>query len=127
VLAEHQRWIDKISQQALSDSRIKGAILFGSAVHSECYRDIDIALFVSSTCNNEQCFQIRIEFLKRIPDIFDIQIFNILPVAIRHEILKGDVIFAESEAYELAYQCIKEYEDFQKYRDLYREAYLHAD
>ena len=91
---------------------------------SENFRDIDIALFGSPNLSSKVFFQLRIEYLKEVPEFFDIKIFNLLPVAIQHEVLQGRVIFAEEVAYDLAYRSIQEYEDFVKYRDQYREAYL---
>lgn len=119
-----KKWTSLIHKKAKADPNIHGMILYGSSLQSKNFRDIDIALFGSHNLSSKDFFQLRIEYLKEVPEFFDIQIFNLLPVAIQHEVLQGKVIFAEDVAYDLAYRSIQEYEDFVKYRDQYREAYL---
>ncbi|MHA1765377.1 MAG: hypothetical protein ACTSVK_03860 [Promethearchaeota archaeon] len=122
-----EKWISLIHKKAKEDPKIQGMIWYGSSLESDFFRDIDIALFGSPNLSSQELFQLRIEYLKDIPDFFDIQIFNLLPVAVQHEVLKGKVIFVENFAYELAYRSIQEFEDFEKYLEEYRDAYLNVN
>ena len=121
------KWITLIHKKAQADPRVNGMMIYGSFLHSSNYRDIDIALFVTPQFSDTQSYNLRLEYLKEVPEYIDLHIFNMLPVAIQHEILQGKVIFAKEETYDLAYLSIQEYEDFVKYRNQYREAYLSAD
>ena len=122
-----EKWIILIHKKALADPRVNGMMIYGSSLHSSNFRDIDIALFVTPPFSENQCYNLRLEYLKEVPEYFDLHIFNLLPVAIQHGVLQGKVIFAEDEMYDLVYHSIQEYEDFVKYREQYREAYLSAD
>ncbi|MHA1612741.1 MAG: nucleotidyltransferase domain-containing protein [Promethearchaeota archaeon] len=126
-MKEDEKWLSLIQNKAIKDPRVKGMMIYGSSLHSPNFRDIDIALFLSPDLSSSQSFQLRLDFLKEVPDYFDIKIFNLLPVSIQQEVLKGKVIFTEEMMYDLVYQSIQEYEDFIQYQDQYKEAYLRAN
>jgi predicted nucleotidyltransferase len=106
------------------DPDIVGIMLYGSYINGTPFRDIDIALFLKSGLSSKEMTKKRIIYLKDAPDIFDIQIFNLLPLTVQKEILSGKVLYETEQMYDFAYQTIREYEDFEKYIIQYRESAL---
>ncbi len=90
------------------------AILYGSSLgnyHLE-KSDIDICLFIDA--EKEDLSKIRLELLKKFNDRLDIQIFQLLPLYVQTEVLKGKVLYVRNEErlYEIANKTIEEYEEF---------------
>ena len=56
----------------------------------------------------------RMHILGRVPDTFDIQIFEHLPLFVQVEVFKGEVLYVanEDELYDLALKISREYEFF---------------
>ena len=94
-------------------NKVKFVILFGS--FSQCRQnklsDIDFAVYFDGT--PKERFKFRLKLLSKLPDDFDIQIFQDLPLYVRIEVLKGKLIYASDEtfAYDIAYETLKRYED----------------
>lgn len=116
--------IARITEQARQDERIAGLMIYGSYLKSSIFHDIDIALFIVPGISVKNMVKIRIEYLKECPDIFDIQILNLLPLVVQKEILSGKVLYETTAMYDIATQIIREYEDFEKYLIQYRERIL---
>ena len=74
--------------------------------------DIDICLYIDDEKKNLSI--IRLELLKKINDNFDIQMFQLLPLYVQIEVLKGKILYVKDEdrIYEIANETIDEYEDF---------------
>jgi uncharacterized protein YutE (UPF0331/DUF86 family) len=54
--------------------------------------------------------------LKELPDEYDVQIFQQLPLYVRKEVLKGKPLYVrDNEIYDIAYRTINEYEDYRPY------------
>jgi hypothetical protein len=55
--------------------------------------------------------------LSRLPSNFDVQIFQLLPLFVRKEVLKGKLIFAKDEGfvYEKVYETLEDFESFEPY------------
>ncbi len=104
------------------DKQIIAVLLFGSYITNRPYaRDIDICLVLDKKYSNKEMTEKRIKYYGSLPDKFDIQIFQQLPLYIRKRILEhGKVIFCndEDKLYGIAYATIKEYDQFRsKYID----------
>ena len=93
---------------------VRFLILYGSMADetADACSDIDIAL--SCDLPGVEAERFRMFLMGRVPDTFDIHIFEHLPLYIRIEVLKGDVLFVkdEDELYDTAYRTIREYELF---------------
>ena len=98
--------------------KVRFIILYGSAVEgiTRAESDIDLCIDIDTETDYE-CSKFRLKVLSELPDIFDVQIFDQLPLYVKKEVLKGKVIFCRDEEYlyETALLTIKEFEDF-KYR-----------
>jgi hypothetical protein len=97
--------------------KVKFIFLYGSHAENKQNKlsDIDFAVYYEG--NARERFKFRLKLLTKLPDNFDVQIFQDLPLYVRKEVLKGKLIYAKNLtfAYEVAYQTIKAFEDFKKY------------
>ena len=116
--AQIENTIEEIAIFAQTDDSITGIILYGSYNQNEYFEDIDIALAFHDT-PKQIMFSKRIEFSSKFPDFFDFQVLNLLPLAVQKEVLEGRVLYETRSLYDLAYQIIREFEDFEKYRIQY--------
>ena len=108
-----QTFIEKI--KTIPDfHHIRFVILYGSVAEgkSDAQSDIDIA--ISTDLSDIQAERMRMHILGRVPDIFDVHIFEHLPLYIQINVLKGTVLYVRDEdvLYDCAYHTIREYELF---------------
>lgn len=101
----------------LGGDRVRFVILFGSHARGEARKDSDVDLCVYYKGTRREAFEFRMRVLGELPDNYDVQIFSLLPFFVRKECLKGLVLFCRDETflYDLAYETIKEWEDFKRY------------
>ncbi len=112
-------FLDYITEKAKKDAEIIGVILFGSYLRGNSFNDVDIVLVGKSELTKDTMYQKRINYMKELPMKFDVQIFQLLPLRLRKEVLSGQVLYDTCELYDLAYETIKEYDHFKKYLDDY--------
>lgn len=97
--------------------RVKFVILFGSQSIGKANKmsDYDFAVYYDG--NSKERFRFRIKFGAKLPDDFDVQIFQDLSIYIQKEVLKGKIIYAKDTGfvYDIAYETIKRFEEFKKY------------
>ncbi len=97
-------------------SQIEFIVLYGSALSNSYLKDsdIDICIYLSNKKNRKEFVEFRLELLKKIEENFDIQIFQLLPIYVQIEVLKGEILYVKDldKMYEIAYNTIEEYEDF---------------
>ena len=93
---------------------IRFIVLYGSVALQTDDSGSDIDIAISCDYHDLEAEQLRLYILGRSPDIFDIHIFEHLPLYIRSDVLKGMVVFVrdEDELYDAAYRTIREYELF---------------
>lgn len=123
-----QKNLSKIIEIAKKDKRIIAIALFGSYITNRRYaRDIDVCLILDKTYNYKEVSIILSPYFKEInTDVFDINIFNQLPIYIRKKILKESKIIytrkdKEDLLYEIAFSTIKEFSDYAKLYYMYLE------
>ncbi|MEE9378346.1 MAG: nucleotidyltransferase domain-containing protein [Candidatus Lokiarchaeia archaeon] len=95
-------------------SKIEFVILYGSSLSSYHLDDSDIDLCLYIDEEKKVLSRIRLELLKMFNEQLDIQIFQLLPLYVQIEVLKGKVLYVKEEdrLYEIANETIEEYEDF---------------
>ena len=132
-----------IVNKAKKDKDVLAVAVFGSYVRQEKHRDIDICLILQEkrtdadqrreaskrtgvkTRNNLEMSKKKLEYMKIAGNRIDIQVFQQLPLYIRHRVLKeGKIIFCKNKGklYDVAIGFIKEYEDFKPIYNSYLEA-----
>ncbi len=98
-------------------NRVKFIFLFGSYSQGKQNKmsDIDFAVYYEG--DKDKRFKFRLKLSTKLPDEYDIQIFQDLPIFVRNEILKGRLIYKTSIAFasDKAYETIKEFDNFKKY------------
>ena len=101
--------------------KVKFIFLFGSVVFNKQnkFSDIDIAIFYDG--DEKERFEFRKKALGNLPEKYDLQIFQDLPVYLRINILKGKVIYCPNKdfLYFIAYETIKQFGSLKKYLNDY--------
>jgi len=104
-------------------NKVRFIFLFGSYSNNQQNKisDIDFAVFYNG--NNIERFKFRKKLLGNLPNKFDVQIFQDLPLFVRINVLKGKLIYFKDETfvYDKAYETIKKFEDLKKYYEDYIE------
>lgn len=98
--------------------KVKFIILYGSAVEGQVKEgsDIDICIYYDGSL--EEASEFRLKVLSELfDDLYDVQIFQQLPLYVRVEVLKGKVVYCKDRnfLYKVAMKTIKDFEEF-KYR-----------
>lgn len=95
-------------------SKIEFIILYGSSLSSYHLEDsdIDICFFINE--ERKKLSEIRLGLLKKFNGNIDIQIFQLLPLYVQIEVLKGEILYKKNEdrLYEIANETLDEYEEF---------------
>jgi hypothetical protein len=93
---------------------IEFIIVYGSVLTEYHFEksDIDICIYMKE--KKEVLAEIRLNLLAEFPEKYDIQMFQLLPLYVQIEVLKGEVLYVKDEdfIYEIAYRTIDEWEDF---------------
>ncbi|KXA92682.1 hypothetical protein AKJ65_07200 [candidate division MSBL1 archaeon SCGC-AAA259E19] len=97
------------------EKKVQFIILFGSSARGDSTDLSDIDLAVGYDGNERERFDFRIKISGELPQNFDVQIFQDLPLYLKKEVLKGEVLFARDfgELHELALDVIREYDMFE--------------
>ncbi|MHC1595220.1 MAG: nucleotidyltransferase domain-containing protein [Methanotrichaceae archaeon] len=117
MLARIKRAIEKIKGMKRFEN-VKFIILYGSASSGQMRKDSDIDLCIYYNGSAEESSRFRFKVLSELfDDTYDIQIFQLLPLYLRREVLMGEVLYCEDKQflYETAIDTIKDFEAF-KYR-----------
>jgi len=95
-------------------SKIEFIILYGSSLGLYHLADSDIDICVYFDDEKKNLSKIRLEILKSVNENFDVQMFQLLPLYVQIEVLKGKILYVREEEriYEIANETIEEYEDF---------------
>lgn len=95
---------------------VRFIIQYGSSVTGMMTEDsdIDLAIYYDGK-NNDELSRFRYKAISALfDDIYDVQIFQQLPLYVRTEVLKGNVIYCKDRKllYDVARQTIKEFDRF---------------
>lgn len=91
------------------DGKVKFIIMYGSRARGEARKDSDVDLCIYYDGTKGEAFEFRMKVLGELPDNYDVQIFNLLPILLRRECLR-DWGFL----YDIAYKTIEEFGDFKR-------------
>lgn len=95
--------------------KVKFVILYGSAAEGRAIKSSDVDICIYYEGDSEEASDFRFKVLSELfDDMYDVQIYQQLPVYIRIEVLKGKVIYCADKHFlhETAYETIKEFEAF---------------
>jgi len=108
------RVLEKIKKLGRFD-KVQFIILYGSAAEERRTRESDIDICMGYGGSEEEASRFRYEVLSELfDDRYDVQIFQLLPLYVRKEVLKGKVLYCrdKQELYDIAYGLIREFDDF---------------
>lgn len=103
--------------RAISDfDRVEFVILYGSESKGEARGDSDIDFCVYyRTDDKKEMSRFRLKLLSELSsDRYDVQVFQLLPLYVRVEVLKGKVLYAKDTKflYEVALNTVRDFEQF---------------
>jgi len=109
--------IDRAVQKikSLGSPKVRFIILYGSAGEERMKEDSDID--ISVYYDDVDASEFRLKVLSELfDDIYDIKIFQQLPLPLRMQVLKGKILYSDdlSFMYDKAYETIKEFESFKR-------------
>lgn len=90
-------------------------ILYGSVAEGRSTSRSDIDICIGYDGEEKEASRFRFKVLSELfEDRYDVQIFQLLPLYVRKEVLKGEVLYCrdKNEMYEIAYGQIRAFDDF---------------
>lgn len=101
--------------KAMGGEKVRFIILYGSASDDRMKdgSDIDLCVYYEG----EDASEFRLKVLSELfEDIYDIKVFQQLPLYLRMETLRGKVLYSDDEQfmYDKAYETIKDFEGFKR-------------
>jgi predicted nucleotidyltransferase len=123
--------VNQLVARASQDADVLAVILFGSVARGEqtARSDVDVCLVLTPERIRDKSVaaRTRLEYLSHFD--LDVQIFQALPLYIRHRVLKeGQVLFVRDEdlLYEVAFRTAQAFEDFKPIYYRYLEQIAHV-
>ncbi len=97
------------------ENRVQFIILFGSSARGEATDLSDVDLALGHEGDDRERFNFRIRVMGELSDDFDVHIFQDLPLYLKKEVLKGEVLFFRDfgELHEIALEAIRDYDMFE--------------
>lgn len=96
--------------------KLRFVYLYGSSATGKSTErsDIDIALYYD-IADKHELYNLLFLISGSFPDKYDIHMFQLLPLYIRIEVFKGELLYAEDRGFvhDIAWKTIKEYNDFE--------------
>jgi predicted nucleotidyltransferase len=114
ILSERiDRAVGKI--RFLGGDKVRFVILYGSASEGRMKENSDIDICVYYDDADASDFRLKV-LSDLFDDIYDIKIFQQLPLPLRMEVLKGRVLYEDDTPflYDKAYETVKEFESFKR-------------
>jgi predicted nucleotidyltransferase len=112
----HKR-IDPAVQKikSLGGDKVRFIFLYGSASEGRMKEDSDIDICIYYDDADPSQFRLKI-LSELFDDVYDIKIFQQLPIPLRMQVLKGKVLYSDDTPfmYDKAYETIKEFESFKR-------------
>ncbi len=119
--------IKEIKQKLLqldTGKRVRFMVLFGSVAERRetPLSDVDIAVYYDG--DPEERFQFRVKALGMLPKAVDVQVFQDLPLAVQHEVLRGRALYYDNFQFMFKQfmNVIKNYNYFERYLNEYYAA-----
>jgi|SRR3989344_890437 len=112
--------LDKLSElNLIKDTSF--VILFGSVSKGTANKLSDIDLCISLKLSPPKRLKVRAKLLGILPENYDVQIFEDLPLYVQKEVLSGEVLYCKNrkELMDRSLQLIRDYEDFEPVYSLY--------
>ncbi|HMA83270.1 MAG TPA: nucleotidyltransferase domain-containing protein [Candidatus Thermoplasmatota archaeon] len=113
-MEETDEVVEKIKK--FGGENVKFIILYGSQStnNQTPMSDADIAVYYDA--GKEQRFKFRMKILGRVDDHYDIQIFQDLPLYIKKDVIKGNLLYTSDKRliHDISRKTYREFDDFKK-------------
>jgi len=109
--------LDEVVDKIKDFDEVQFIILYGSASEERDSENSDVDLCIGYEGDEEEASRFRYDILSELfADKYDVQIFQLLPIYVKKEVLKGEVLYCRDkrELYDMAYQSVKEFDDFKR-------------
>lgn len=109
--------LDEVVDKIKDFDEVQFIILYGSVSEERDADNSDVDLCIGYDGNEEEASRFRYDILSELfADKYDVQIFQSLPIYVKKEVLKGDVLYCRDkrELYDIAYQSVREFDDFKR-------------
>lgn len=105
------------------DSDVLALYLFGSALHSPHYQDLDVAIVLHPDATPK-----KMKVLLNFPMLVDGHFLADMPILIAKEAIKGQLLFNKDYAllFSIVMEIITQWEDFRPHYELYLEGVKHG-
>jgi len=108
--------------------KVKFIILYGSAAEERMVESSDIDLCIYFDGDSEESGRFRFKVLCELfNDMYDVQIFQQLPLYVKIEVLKGKIVYCQDKRfiYETALETIKDFKAFKhRFNDYIQEGVI---
>ncbi len=96
--------------------KLRFVYIYGSSVTGKTTKksDIDIALYYD-IAEKRELYNLQFLISGSFPDRYDIHMFQLLPLYVKIEIFRGELLFTDDKGFvhDIAWETIKEYNDFE--------------
>ncbi|MBU7047591.1 MAG: nucleotidyltransferase domain-containing protein [Theionarchaea archaeon] len=96
--------------------KLRFVYVYGSSVTGKVTKtsDIDVALYYDIT-DKYELHNLLFYISGSFPDKYDISMFQLLPLYVKIEVFKGELIYTDDKGFvhDIAWETIKEYNDFE--------------
>lgn len=110
-----ERVIEKLQELPHRD-KLRFVYLYGSSATGKATQssDIDIAVYYD-IADKRELYDLQFLISGSLPDRYDIHMFQLLPLYVRIEVFKGELVYADDRRFvhDIAWKTIKEYNDFE--------------
>lgn len=109
--------LDEVVDKIKDFDEVQFIILYGSVSEERDADNSDVDLCIGYDGNEEEAARFRYDILSELfADHYDVQIFQLLPIYVKKEVLKGEVLYCKDkrELYDIAYQSVSEFDDFKR-------------
>lgn len=106
-------FVEKVN--SLDDSeRVEFILFHGSRAEGRGLQDSDVDVCIGYNGDERSQSEFRLRILQQISSNFDVQMFRLLPLNVRVQVLRGAPVYVKNARalYETALQTIREYESF---------------
>ena len=115
-----RKTLEIFTKEIIKDPRFIGIIQFGSVLHSDHYKDIDIALISTNPPISDQD---KLKIILSSPEKFDIRFLEDFPLNIAKDVIRGKLILNKNynEVFDRYVSIIQRWELFRPSFELYLE------
>lgn len=122
-MKEPEKLIKNLEEKLKKDPNILAIVVYGSYARNESYNDIDVCIFLFPNKRNLSN-KLKMSYLNKFPDIFDIHFFSELPLYIQIRVINDGIIISNRDynvLFDIFTETIKDFNLFEPHLKTYLE------